>query len=66
MPDQKKNKKLNMTKLQVIGLWSLLVGMGLFWGGVAVGTQLTLNAQAQEANVKAQAIEEYKASLNNQ
>lgn len=57
-----KTTKAKFTTLQVAGLWVLIIGSGLFWGGVAVGTQATLNSQAQEAQVKAQAVEEYKAT----
>lgn len=66
---EKKQPKINkakMTKLQVIGLWVLIIGSSLFWGGVYTGTQLTVNGQAHEASLKAQAVEEYKASLKNQ
>lgn len=63
---EKKNNKVNkgkLTQLQVIGLWVLIIGSGLFWGGVAVGTQATLNSIANEEAVKAQAVEAYKATL---
>lgn len=56
-------KKVNYTKAQAYGLWGLILSLALFWGGVAVGTQWTLNMQAQEEQVKAQAIEAYKATL---
>lgn len=57
---QTKNKKVNIAKLQIIALWVLIAGSLLFWGGVAVGTQATLNSQAREQALKAQAVEEYK------
>lgn len=60
---QTKNKKVNIVKMQVIALWVLVAGSLLFWGGVAVGTQATLNSQAREEALKAQAIEEYKSTL---
>lgn len=63
---KKKSNKGKFTKAQVIGLWVLIIGSGLFWGGVAVGTQATLNSQAQEAQVKAQAIQEYQESLRSE
>lgn len=66
---EKKNNKINkgkFTKLQVIGLWVLIIGSGLFWGGVAVGTQATLNSQAQTAKVQQEAVEAYKAELKTQ
>lgn len=52
-----------MTKLQVIGLWVLVAGSILFWGGVYIGTQATLASQSEQATIKSQAVEEYKASL---
>lgn len=64
--ETKKTKKVTkgkFTKAQAIGLWVLLAAMGLFWGGVYVGTQATLSSQAHEAHLKASAVEEYKASL---
>lgn len=60
---QNKTKKVNYTKLQVIGLWVLVGGLILFWGGVYVGSQATLASQANEAQIKSQAIEDYKAEL---
>lgn len=62
---EKKNNKINkgkFTQLQVIVLWVLIIGSGLFWGGVAVGTEATLNSQAKEQEIKTQAIEAYKAT----
>ena len=41
----------------------LVFGLLLFWGGVAVGTQATLNSQAHEAQIKTQAVEDYKKSV---
>lgn len=58
-----KTTKAKFTSLQVAGLWVLIIGSGLFWGGVWVGTQATLNSINEREQVKAQAIEEYKASL---
>lgn len=58
-----KTKKPNWTKAQLIGFWSLAIILLAFWGGVAVGTQATLSSQANEAKVKTQAVEDYKASL---
>lgn len=66
--ETKKTKKVTkgkFTKLQVIGLWVLVIGSGLFWGGVAVGTNVTLNSITEKEQIKTQAIEEYKASLKN-
>lgn len=66
---EKKQPKINkakFTKLQVIGLWVLIIGSGLFWGGVTVGTQATLDSLAEKEQLKTQAVEEYKASLSNQ
>lgn len=66
---EKKNVKINkakFTQLQVAGLWVLIIGSALFWGGVWVGTQATLNSQAREQEVKTQAIEAYKAELKTQ
>lgn len=61
----KKSTKGKFTQLQVIGLWVLIIGSSLFWGGVWVGTQATLNSISEREQVKAQAIEEYKSSLKN-
>lgn len=68
MSEKETKKKINkrkMTIAQVIGLWVLVIGSGLFWGGVAVGTNVTLNSIAEKEQIKTQAIEEYKASLKN-
>jgi len=62
-PVKKNKKKVNMTVAQLIGFWSLVVLIATFWFGTFVGTQATLNSQANEAQVKTQAIEEYKAEL---
>lgn len=59
----KKINRAKMTKLQVIGLWVLIAGSTLFWGGVYVGTQATLASQNEQATIKSQAVEEYKQSL---
>ena len=61
--DIKSKKKINWTKAQVIGFWSVVIILVTFWGGTIVGTQATLNSQANEAQVKTQAVEEYKATL---
>ena len=50
-------------KSQRLGFWVLIIGLALFWGGYAFGTQATLNGIAEREQVKAQAIEDYKASL---
>lgn len=60
-----KNKKSNgkWTRVQLVGFWSMIVLMATFWFGTFVGTQATLNSQAHEAQVKSQAVEEYKTTL---
>ena len=63
MSKEVKSKKVNMAKLHIIGLWTLVIGATLFWGGVYVGSKAALNLQNKEAQVKTQAIEEYKATL---
>lgn len=68
MSQETKKPKINKakwTKLQLVGFWVLITGSLLFWGGVYVGTQSTLNAQAHEQSIKTQAIEAYKAELKN-
>jgi len=65
-PVKKNKKKVNMTKLQLIGFWSVVILLATFWFGTFVGTQATLSSQANEAQIKAQAVESYKASLNKQ
>ena len=62
----KTTKKVNWTKAQILGFWSLVIILAAFWGGVTVGTQATLASQAREEQVKTQAIEAYKASLTEQ
>jgi len=55
------DKSGKWTKVQLAGFWSLIVILGSFWAGTYIGTQATLNSQAHEAQVKSQAIQEYKA-----
>ena len=59
----KTTKKVNWSKAQILGFWSLVIILAAFWGGVTVGTQATLASQAREEQVKTQAIEAYKAEL---
>ena len=71
MPKQEKEaKKTKSTgkwdKSQRLGFWVLIIGLTLFWGGYALGTQATLSSIAEREQVKAQAIEEYKASLTSE
>ena len=50
-------------KSQKVGFWVLIVGLSLFWSGVYVGTQSTLSSINEREQVKAQAVEDYKATL---
>ena len=59
----KNKKKVNFAKIQLIGLWAIVILSATFWFGTFIGTQATLNSQANEAQVKAQAVEAYKAEL---
>jgi len=61
--DIKNKKKINWTVAQVVGFWAIVIILVTFWGGTIVGTQATLNSQANEAQVKTQAVEDYKATL---
>jgi hypothetical protein len=56
-------KKVNWTATQLVGFWSLIILLSTFWAGTYVGTQATLNSQAESAKIKTQAVEDYKASL---
>ena len=59
----KKSKAL-WTKAQLYGFWALIV-LGLtFWAGVWFGNQAVLTSQAKENQIKAQAVEQYKAELS--
>ena len=58
---KKTKKKVSWAKAQLIGFWSIVALMSAFWFGTFVGTQATLNSQAHEAEIKAQAIEEYQS-----
>jgi hypothetical protein len=65
MPEAtKKINKNKWTKAQAIGFWVLLAGLSLFWGGVAVGSYATQNSINERESLKAQAVEEYKASAS--
>lgn len=63
MSEKTHKKKTNWTKAQLLGFWGLVVVLATFWFGTYVGTQATLSSQAHEAEVKAQAVEEYKSTL---
>lgn len=63
---QNKTKNEKWSKLQTTGFWVLIAGLTLFWSGVYFGTQATLASQAHEANLKSQAVQEYKASLESE
>lgn len=60
----KKTKKVNWTKLQLIGFYAIIIIGATFWAGVTVGTQATLNSQAQESAIRESAVESYKAELS--
>jgi hypothetical protein len=60
----KKGKKFKWTTAQAVGFWVLLAGLSLFWGGVAVGTQATLNSISEREAIEANAIEAYKAETS--
>ena len=64
MSDKKNKKKVNWTKAQLYGFWALVIISLTFYAGVTFGTQATLNSQANEAKIKTQAIEAYKAELS--
>jgi flagellar basal body-associated protein FliL len=59
----KNKKKVNLAKIQLIGFWAIVILSATFWFGTFIGTQATLNSQANEAQVKTQAVEAYKATL---
>lgn len=64
-PKIKKNrKKVNWTKAQLLGFWSLVIIAATFWAGVWFGQQSMIQSQAKEAEIKTQAIEAYKAELS--
>lgn len=63
MSEKKQTKKVNVVKVQLFGLYGLIVAVALFWGGVWVGTQSAIQSQANEESIKASAVEEYKATL---
>lgn len=58
-------KKKKTNKQVTIG-WvaiAIIAVQVIFGAGLYVGTQATLNSQAHEASVKAEAIDQYKAEL---
>jgi len=59
-------KKVNWTKAQIFGFWGLVVIVATFWLGTYTGTQMTLSSQAETAQIKEAAIEEYKSSLTSE
>ena len=59
----KKNVQGKWTKAQAYGFWCLIIGLALFWGGVAVGSSATMNSIHEKESLKTQAVEEYKAEL---
>ena len=61
--EKKTKKKLNWTKAQLTGIYIVLVIGATFWFGTYVGTQATLNSQANDAKMQTQAVEDYKATL---
>lgn len=61
-----KSTKGKFTQLQVIGLWVIIIGSILFWGGVAVGSYATQNSINEREATKTQAVEAYKATLKDQ
>ncbi len=58
---KKTKKQVKWAKLQLIGLYGVIIISATFWFGTYVGTQATLNSQANEAQIKTQAVESYKA-----
>lgn len=61
--NKSKSTQGKWTKAQAYGFWCLIIGLALFWGGVAVGGSAAMNSVHEKETLKTQAVEEYKAEL---